>query len=170
MKKTYAEFADREIRTVKEFYKSKAENSQGEEPEESKLIVEGVEWVEEKKTEKLEYANILADKEYNEEEPTAIGPQLGDDIYPITHDDWYMEEVEYEHVCLTWFQEDNALCDDDDRLVEDVTGTVGDLFHEWFGQDPSSEEGTIFVRNTKLMIDFEITRDEGSYLDAIGSH
>lgn len=165
LKKSYAEFADREIHAVKEFYKARSENPPGEDSVETEVIT----WVEEKKEEKVAYEKILSEKGYDDEEPKAIGPELGDDIYPITQEDWYLSEIKYDHVPLTWFMEDNTLCDDDDRLVEDVAGTVSEDFHLWFDEYHAEDKDTLFVRNTNLLIDFEIAREEGSYLDAIGS-
>lgn len=87
----------------------------------------------------------------------------GSDVpYVITPEE-FDEYEEYDKVSLTYYS-DMILTDDDDELVEDVESTVGFASLNHFGE---YDDNCVFVRNDKLMCDFEILRDNRRYSDVI---
>lgn len=82
----------------------------------------------------------------------------------VISSDRYGEYVEYTCINLTYYAGDLTLADDRDELVD--FSYVGDgLDH--FDEDPNDPD-TVFVRNEKLMVDYEINRDYRSYSEMIG--
>ena len=70
-------------------------------------------------------------------------------------------EEDYEEVSLTHYA-DGVLCDEQDNPIEDVDGLVGADYAEHFGE---YEDDSVFVRNDRLKIDFEILADQRNYSD-----
>ena len=65
-----------------------------------------------------------------------------------------------------YFEDYDTLCDHNYMLVS--LGLVGPEFRGWFGQ-LSEDENTVFIRNDNTKTDYEVMREEGTYLDAAGS-
>lgn len=82
--------------------------------------------------------------------------------------DSFLEEPEpdWDKVSLMYFEEDDTLCDPNYMLISH--GLIGPDFREWFGQ-LSEDENTVFIRNDNTRTDYEVMREEGTYLDAAGS-
>lgn len=81
---------------------------------------------------------------------------------------YVISQLEYEHggednekVSLTWYEEDKVLADMTDDTYKDVTDIVGDGLNH-FGRE-SDDPNTVYVRNTKIDVDYEVTKDPGSY-------
>lgn len=70
-----------------------------------------------------------------------------------------LESEGYSKVSLTYYADD-VLADEDDELVEDVEGWVGEDATEHFGE---YDDDVVYVRNHKLKIDFEILRSLREY-------
>lgn len=127
----------------------------------------GYEGIEEDEDDKLETHNVFEDNPL----PPDFENRTDGGVYILTTEE-FMEEPRtngYETVSVTWFEYDNTLIDETDGKesiisIED-TITEGVLRH--FGWHPKGEKDTIFVRNEKSQIDFEVTRDERSYAEAI---
>lgn len=68
---------------------------------------------------------------------------------------------ENENVSLTWYEEDKILADFQDEKFDDPEDVIGDAIHR-FGQD-SGDPDTVYVRNNKINIDYDISRHPGSY-------
>ena len=79
----------------------------------------------------------------------------------IIHVDEYMdkEEVDNRQSTLTYYDGDNILCDTDDTPVYDVENIVGFLRFGHGSKDPN----VCYVRNERLMAEYEILRDPGYY-------
>ena len=67
---------------------------------------------------------------------------------------------------LTWYSPDNVLTDAQEKPIEEVHLTVGDMLELFDDMDPS-EENVIYVRNPLLKFDFEITRNHESYSESV---
>ena len=80
-----------------------------------------------------------------------------DKPYVIDADD-YGEYEDYSLNNLTYFA-DKILADDTGEIIEDVDDTVGPDLWDKFPDD----DDTVFIRNDKLMSDYEIQRDYRSY-------
>lgn len=71
------------------------------------------------------------------------------------------EIEEYEKISLTYYA-DGVLTDDENDIMDDVDGTVGQYSLTQFGE---YEDDSVFVRNDRLKCDYEILLDPRSYLD-----
>jgi hypothetical protein len=82
--------------------------------------------------------------------------------YIISEDEYYQNEHEYEQVALTYFAEDDVLCDEKDIPIDEIENTVGGDHLTKFGFG-SNNDHMVFVRNDRTEIEFEITKSDGSY-------
>lgn len=86
----------------------------------------------------------------------------------ISVDEFMADDAGHEQINLTYFAMDKRLCDDRDILVEDVRSRVGFSNLDKFG-GPSGNDDTLYVRNNRLKIDYEICRENSSYAqDVLG--
>lgn len=69
----------------------------------------------------------------------------------------------YEKISLSFYA-DQILADENDKLVEDVEGTVGFESLTHFGE---YEDDSVFVRNDRLKCDYEILLDQRTFSDII---
>jgi hypothetical protein len=74
---------------------------------------------------------------------------------------------DHEQYTLTLFEGDNQLVSQADKPIEgkDRVRTVGDLLSRFSGEDAPD---SIYIRNPRLKMDFEVVRDSGSYQDKAG--
>ena len=82
--------------------------------------------------------------------------------YIISVGEWGDNDDHYERVVYTYYNEDDTLADEGDEIVDRVDYLVGDDNLTKFGH-LSGDDDTVFVRNEKLRMDFEIVRANGSY-------
>lgn len=69
----------------------------------------------------------------------------------------------HEKISLMYFSGDDTLCEQDGTYIPDQDGTAGDEnLHNYFGL-ASGDPNILHVRNERVMCDFEITLDNGSY-------
>lgn len=81
--------------------------------------------------------------------------------YVITDDEYNDGEVGYTQVTLTYYAGDDTLSDENDSPIFEVDQTIGDALSR-FGEN-SGDENTVFVRNTRIELDFEVVRSPGKY-------
>lgn len=81
---------------------------------------------------------------------------------------YVISQLEYEHgggdnekASLMWYVEDSVLADVSDDTFDVPEDVVGNCLNH-FGLE-SDDKNTVYVRNTKIAVDYEITRDPGSY-------
>lgn len=80
----------------------------------------------------------------------------------------YLGENPQEFVSLIFYEGDNTLTDDRDRVVpaaDEVVGLVA--LSRLIEGGPGAENGVIFVRNLKTMINYEVTLDASSYSETV---
>lgn len=181
-KKKYEQIAREEIESVKEVF-TKNSNIRKEdvfEPENS--ILKKAEMAREKPN-VAEYAKKLSKEGYtnysNSDILTEDGEEVSDDPgqepgkyfgdpdaepYVIPPEQ-FAELDDYDQISLTYYA-DHILADDNDQLLEDVEGTVGFESLTHFGE---YEDESVYVRNDRLKVDYEILRDERKYSDVIKS-
>lgn len=63
---------------------------------------------------------------------------------------------------LTYYEEDGALCDENDELIESLDEIVGQENMFKFGY-MSSDENIVHIRNPRLGLEWEVIRNPGSY-------
>lgn len=93
-------------------------------------------------------------------EPREDGP------YMIMLADWIDNPEKHDQIDITYFEGDDTLVDDREIIIPDIEGTVTREAIQRFGQY-SGDPSVVYVRNSKLGLDFEITKNEGSYSEII---
>lgn len=93
-----------------------------------------------------------------------IASRTPDKPYVISYD----EQQESPYICtnVTYYAADDTLVDDKDEIVDDVERIVGEANLHRFGYG-SGDPGTVFIRNERLSLDFEVSRDDGAYADIV---
>ena len=106
------------------------------------------------------YETIVDDSDYRVRN---FNDKLNEEVNPVDKEKPYVippeefgEVEEYEQVSLTYYA-DGYLTDEDDELIDDVEGIVGEDSLTHFGE---YEDDSVFVRNDRLLCDYEILRDE----------
>lgn len=105
------------------------------------------------------YTNYTEHSKKNTEEKK--DGSMPNEPYVITPDN-YGENDNYTLITLFYYAGDSVLADDEDEVVEDIEGTVGEDFAEHFGE---YENDSVFIRNDRLRCDYEILRDNRSFSD-----
>ena len=163
--KKYKKIADEEIDSVKEAYrkqnskskKSSVENSEENNPttpnvmEDTKKQEELSNYV--KKVEDLGYTNYADIKQRAESRPYVIRPEEAGD----------KEEEGYYIISLSYYA-DGVVADDDGEILEDVEGTITEEALTHFGE---YEDDSVYVRNDRLKIDYEILMDPRTYAEIL---
>lgn len=158
VKEKYESLAQIEIESIRRYYKEKLQKQ--EEKKEEK--------VEEPVSELKEYeditnnykGDIVGDKPFvMKEDGEVIDPY--DTPYIISVEE-FGEEIEYDTMTLTYF-EDKVLVDDVDDVIEDVETVVGLENLKIFEEFPGCT--TIYVRNDIWKTDFEIIKDDWKWSD-----
>lgn len=85
--------------------------------------------------------------------------------YIIAVTEFLSNDSNYSQETLTWYMRDSMLIDDQDEPVEDPEGVIG-LGNLQFGHR-SDQENAVYIRNDRLLIDFEVVRHEGSYAQVV---
>lgn len=176
LKKKYEDIAQDEIDSVKAVYSReyddnlvsvrntmKARHEENEEQtEQSKTVIKSAK----DKMSVAEYARIIREKAYasppeDEEETDVV---LSDAPYVITPDE-FTELYGYDTISLLYFA-DGILTDDNEEVMsyDDIVDSVGIESLNHFGE---YEEDSVYVRNDRLKVDYEICRDLRNYSDVV---
>ena len=169
VKEYYARQAQEDIESVKEHRYFHAEEPSDGDTESSDDDATSEEEIQEyvsrnsNKPSVVEYAKILSDHggytpygQEESEEDTAK-PTENSSIHVIKPEEF--GEAGYDEVSLRWYS-DHILADDSDEIIEDIEGTVGFDSLTQFGR---YEDDSVFVRDDRLQIDYEILLDQRSY-------
>ena len=156
LKTKYDDILREELESMREYYSEKYGEPCDDGDEEEEQVVETQPTESDVMNDiRRSYAAIAKNNGYiNSEEAKQI-----DDVdkpYVIDADD-YGEYEDYSLNNLTYFA-DKILADDTGEIIEDVDDTVGPNLWDKFPDDD-----TVFIRNDKLMSDYEIQRDYRSY-------
>lgn len=181
--KKYAEIADQEIEQVKTHYKKYAKEGEFATPESAVAeLVPDPEGVERASNALLRYqgegpeegsteeaprtttniftAQAVETPDFNlEEEMKGRSPEVP---YIISYQEYLEAEPEFEQQTLTYYQGDDTLTDEKDQPIPLVEETIGGDTLEHFGYG-SGNSRTVYVRNEKLSLDFEIVMSDGKY-------
>jgi len=63
---------------------------------------------------------------------------------------------------------DGVLADEDDKPLDDVNRIIGLQNLKRFGEDPTGDDVTLYVRNKRITIDFEIIKSDMNYAEVVG--
>lgn len=156
-KTKYEKIAQEEIDSVKEYFSERS--SKNEKPVD----------IPENKDESVdikEYASKLSDNGYTNysgaEESVLEEMHKIEKPYVIPPEE-FGELDDYTKISLTYYA-DHILADDNDEFVEDVELTVGFDSLNHFGE---YEDDSVFVRNDRLKIDYEILLNQRKYTDVV---
>ena len=189
IEKKYMDMADDEIRSVKEMYRSKIVNAEVLDEKNDDMFVArrgpeftvSMELTDEGKqlAEKLNeltgtYLSDAEKPDYTVYSQAKEKHNVFDDAMPsepeIKHDEPYIidpteygEFSEYEQRELTYYK-DGIICENDTDMIDpdDIFGDldVGDHFGEY-------ENDRVFVRDDKRQVDYEILRDERTFMEVL---
>lgn len=89
-----------------------------------------------------------------------------DKPYIITIDEFMDEYKDYDKISFTYFEGDDVVADEREQPYEEVASSLGlgnlKRFGEW-----SQDADQVYIRNHKLEIDFEVTRDDRSFAEVV---
>ena len=188
IEKKYMDMADDEIRSVKEMYRSKANrvtddeirdiSKQFVEEERSQIHYEpddtGKQLIDKLNNLTTTYASDDEKSDYTVYSQAKEKHNVFDDTMPsepeVKHDDPYVidpteygEFSEYEQRELTYYK-DGVICENDTDMIDqyDIFGDldVGDHFGEY-------ENDRVFVRDDRRQVDYEILRDERTFMEVL---
>lgn len=113
------------------------------------------------------HQNIFSGKNPSEDEwdyefETRIREENPGEPYILHHDEFFENDPDHEQAQLTYYEGDDTLADDKDVPVPDPDATVGTEALTQFGHG-SKDRNTVYVRNERLDMDFEIVKSNGKY-------
>lgn len=174
LKTRYEQIAQEEIDSVKEVFSKKEDDLKWEYSGEPIGKIVSVEKTEDgvklsatvNKPDLQEYAAKIKEEGYfnysNPSEPKKEDETKVEKPYVIPSEE-FGEADGYDTISLTYYI-DGYLADDDDEIVEDIDDVIGLESLNHFGD---YEDDSVFVRNDRLMTDYEILLDQRNYLDII---
>lgn len=153
LKTKYDDILKEELESMREFYAEKyndysdEEGQEGEDAPAESDVMNDI---------RRTYAAIAQTNNYITKEQAAEIDNV-DKPYVIDADD-YGEYADYSLTNLTYFA-DKILADDTGEIIDNVAETVGADLWDLFPDD----DDTVFIRNDKLMSDYEIQKDYRTY-------
>lgn len=159
VKDFYKKRSDEEIASVVETFEQRNKPEESE-PEQTEIPKEGTPTTYER------YKDSIFEFGYDGElkDETSATIEEDDCIHVIAPEEFGdLEDEGYAKVSLTYYV-DELLADFYDNIVDDVAHTVGKDFAEHFGE---YEDDSVFVRNDKKKIDYEILSDPRTYDQAV---
>lgn len=82
--------------------------------------------------------------------------------YVITQEEFFENEVDFNQISCTYYEGDDVLADEQDSVIDDVEGNVGETNLKRFGHG-SKDRHIVYVRNNLRGNDYEIARSRGKY-------
>lgn len=102
--------------------------------------------------------------DWDEEGEAAFRAEI--DIYILTKNEFFLNEVGHEQEQLTYYEDDDVLATNKDEIVTDVVVQVGSDCLTKFGYG-SEDNDTVYVRNESWNTDYEIIRTDGKYSEIV---
>lgn len=159
VKTKYEQITNEEIDSMKEYYEEKY--STKEDDKEEKLSVEEIR----DKIQELRENNerVIAECESDEENKEEEDEEEVEKPYVIEPEEIW--EQEYPTITLTYFEADDILADESNKIIKNIDELVGEDFADHFGE---YEDDSVYVKNDRLQVYYEILRDTGSYSEYMG--
>lgn len=85
-----------------------------------------------------------------------------DKPYVISEEEWGDGQEDYQQVTLTYYAGDATLADEKEEHIPDSNAVIGIGTLDRFGHG-CADANTVFVRNEKMGIQFEVVRSDGKY-------
>jgi hypothetical protein len=86
--------------------------------------------------------------------------------YTIREDEFMDNDSGHDQKSLTYYLSDGVLADDNDEIVDNIDFHVGEANLQTFGE-LSQDPNTVYVRNERTLVEYEIVRHEGSYAEVV---
>lgn len=162
-KNYYERIAQEEIDSVKKVFTVKKNDDDSKTSDGESKPEEEPEPAEELEKECHDYSKLLAEhRYYNEtEEDTKVDDTIDTQPYPIDPDEFGL--FEYDQIELTYYA-DGVLTDDWNIPIDDVEGTVGNDFADYFGE---YEDDAVYIRNDRLKNEYCILADVRNHSEVI---
>lgn len=161
-KKKYEQIAQEEIDSVKAAFSKKVREEKIEpetkEPEEETVSVADYA----KKLKENGYTNYSSSEKRREEDAVKEEARTNTKAPYVIPPENFGEFEDYDQISLTYYA-DHILTEGDD-LIEDVEGAVGFESLTHFGE---YEDDSVYVRNDRLRVDYEILKDERTYSEVL---
>lgn len=106
-----------------------------------------------------DYSNINNPKPKEEPEP-----EVDEDTPYVISPEELGDQIGYDAISINYYA-DGVVADDSDEIMEDVENTLGIDFSNHFGE---YDNDVVCVRNPRLKIDYEICRDNRTYVAVVG--
>lgn len=167
-KEYYKKRNQEDIDSVKEKFSYKKE-TEGEKTDSGEDKAQKAADMAKEKTSVADYAKKLSQEGYTNYSNVETSKEESDvmskvdEIPFVIPPEEFGEIEEYDKISLTYYA-DHILADDGDEIIEDVEGTVGWDSLNHFGE---YEDDSVFVRNHRLKVDYEILLDQRDYSDVI---
>lgn len=171
LKQKYEEKLSEQIQEVRKHYQEKQEKPKSKEEKDEKFA-NRFEEAEERAKDRIAYESIA--KRYRgsdeqrpvdpaeQESPPEDEPE--EEIFTVTEEE--METYDnFEDIDLTYYAEDDILCDDQEQVIEDPEAIIGDALTK-FGVK-SDYPDTVYVINKRVRAIFEVLMVEGSYQEIV---
>lgn len=168
LKQKYAEKLSEQIQEIRKHYQEKQKQSKPKEEKDEKFA-NSFEEAEERGKDRIAYASIAKRYQGSERVDPAEreSPPEDDDeeeIFTVTEEE--METYDnFEGIDLTYYAEDDILCDDQEQVIEDPEAIIGDALTK-FGVK-SGYPNTVYVINKRVRAIFEVLMVEGSYQEIV---
>lgn len=168
MKQKYEEKLSEQIQEVRKHYQKKRERSKPKKEKDEKFA-NRFEEAEERGKDRIAYESIAKRYQASEkvdpaekESPPEDEPE--EEIFTVSEEE--METYDnFEGIDLTYYAEDDILCDDQEQVIEDPEAIIGDALTKFgvkFGYP-----NTVYVINKRVRAIFEVLMVEGSYQEIV---
>lgn len=97
--------------------------------------------------------NIFADRDKN-------------NPYVVSYGEYIEDDEDYDNVTVTYYEGDDTLADDQEKIIPDIEGTIGRNNLGSFGLQ-SEDDDVVYIRNERLKVQFEVVKDEREYAQAV---
>lgn len=159
----FEEDLDAEVQEVKHYYKLLRKEGEFASPETVTPEVNYQELIESYQNSEPLVEEPLITYEEVVEEVEDRDPEVP---YVISMEEYMQDREEFDKNTVTYFEEDEVLCDDRETVIPDVEATVGHDSLTKFGTS-SSNHNVVYVRNERLEADFEIILDKGAFSEVV---
>lgn len=104
------------------------------------------------------------DEDTDDDEVSTVVKDIHPEDYIFVIDvDEYENEYEYDHVEITYYEEDRVFCDESEKRIEDPEQIFGKNVDDLFGRNPVNPDDVIFIKNTWFENVYQITRIHNAY-------
>lgn len=171
LKQKYEEKLSEKFQEIRKYYKEKQEQSKSKEEKDEKFA-NRFEEAEERGKDRIAY-EAIAKRYQGSDEQRPVDPaelesppedEPEEEIFTVTEEEMEIYD-NFENIDLTYYAEDDILCDDQEQVIEDPEAIIGDALTK-FGVE-SGYPDTVYVINERVRAIFEVLMVEGSYQEIV---